>query len=144
MSNIIPFKFLKTFGNLRFPSLSSSCLQTLQSLTLVHISYSFIVSFLATPIRGPVGGSKVLRRSFNVKKNAFLGVKTRLHRRDYEEELQNSTSAFIVRNILRFFNLSMAEVTEISPWILFSLVRRFTALFVFSFSPTTVKKKGKF
>lgn len=78
-----------------------------------------------------------------IKKKAFSGVKTGLHRRGYKQGLQNSSSALRVRDFLRFFSLSMAEVSEISPRILLSLVRTFTALFAFSFSPTTVEKKGK-
>lgn len=50
-----------------------------------------------------------------IKKNAFLGFKTRLHRSKNKEEFQKSSSAFSVRDFLRVFNLSMAEVTEISP-----------------------------
>ena len=66
-----------------------------------YINYLSIVSFLTVPI----SESKVLRIIAIIKKNAFLGVKTRLHRSQVQGKLQKSSSAFSIRDFLKFFNL---------------------------------------
>lgn len=143
LMNIFPFKFLKTFRKFKISHPCPLSVDTWVNQILWVSTTQFLTRFSPCPAAELTMGSKFLEVLIVIRENASLGVKMRLHRLRTGKGRQNSSSAFRVRDCLRFFNLSMAEVTEISPWILLSLVRTFTALFVSSFSPTTVENKGK-
>lgn len=141
--NIFPFKFLKTFRKLKTFHPCPLSVDTWVNQILWVSTTQFLSRFSLCPAAELTVGPKFLEVLIVIRENASSGVKMRLHRLSAGKGLQNSSSAFRVRDCLRFFSLSMVEITEISPWILLSLVRTFTAWFVSSFSPTTVENKGK-